>query len=57
MEVKERLLVSLPSLKKVSRLPYGAVKDQTIIEPLIVNHSVIVLFTQVSVKLDIITSG
>ncbi len=43
---RERETLFLPSLKKDIRLPYGAVRDQTISEPLI--HAVIVLFTQVS---------
>ena len=46
MEKKREKVV--PSVKKDSRLPYGAVKDQSRSEPLIVNHAVIVLFTQVS---------
>lgn len=42
----EREAVFLPSLKTDGRLPYGAVKDQTIGAPLI--HAVFVLLTQVS---------
>lgn len=46
--MKKTHLVYCQASRKDSRLPYGAVKCQTVSEPLTLNHAVIVLFTQVS---------